>query len=285
MSIKVYDSFDTTITITEKIEDEIEINFIDEQTQYIDNRGNDDSYPVFEITTPTSLTIGDDVLSMKNVFIKNGNQGIEFKKIDNQGNLSPISLTIGINDKVLLDFRKQDYKLYKHSDEKWYDIIKDLHYEIIFPTNKILKINANEFNELEYNFTGEVDLKINYEKYDFDNTQVRVDFRQNFKLTTDISYRTQRNFSQSKIVGRRKTSESYQFNLDKLSTNWYFYDNIASGKEYQIKITEDNVAGGNKDVRYLTGCTFDKFERSVSDGELTISNLSGTAQNLLKESN
>lgn len=245
MTIKIFDSYDATIYIAELI-DTYETALISGSQSYtVDNEGGRYVYPSLEITTPTTA-------NMNGIWLSNGTQEFEFKE----------NVSLSSSDILLLDFENQVYK--KNNDD-----ISDI---INFPNNEIIEIIKNKENEFEFTINnGEVEVKINYKKYNQEKEK-RIPFVENFSLNSIINLNSRGN----------KTDERYTLNITKMPVDWELYDGISDNKEYRITYHEYNPQNFEEHKRALIEVKFSSWDRKFNMGEFVLSSISGNGDSIIK---
>lgn len=243
MGAEVFNSFDVDIEIT-KMVSKTE-NYTSDFS--INNSANRRVFPVLEITTDNGLTLNS---------ITNNSQTISFN-----------SLSLSYGDSLKLDFKEQIYEL---NGNNIIDKITDIN---------IIYLEADKINDFSFNYSGDSNTSITYLAY---GVSSREKYLKSFKINKNDNYEEKKPFNGNKITNKKRTSESYSFNMSKMPVDWDLYNDIKNGEEFRIKYIETNDYTNVIFQKYLVGVTFDSWDRGFSQqGDMIITNVNGDAIDLL----
>jgi len=249
MTVKIFDSLETEISISKLIEKNDNYNFTDTGTITIDNSNTGLDYPRLTITTNDTLTID-------GVFLTQNGNNVSFD----------VSKSLGISDTLVLDFDNQKYELNGNS------IIEDM---II---DDLIKLEENKVNNIDIICSGDVDIQVDYKGYDTNN---ELHYVEDFSITADKGYRDKKSYNSNKKSGKQLEEESYSLSINKMNTDWQLFDDFESDNTFRIKYYNRVPTTYETVEKYLIGIKFEQFKKSFSMGEFLINDIQGEAQNLL----
>ena len=249
MTVKIFDSLETEISISKLIEKNDNYNFTDTGTITIDNSYTGLNYPILIITTNDTLTID-------GVFLTQNGSNLSFD----------VSKNLGTSDTLVLDFDKQIYELNGNS------IIEDM------TIDDLIKLEENSVNNIDVQCTGDVDIQVDYKGYDTNN---ELHYVEDWSLTADKSYKEKESYTSNKKQGKILNEETYNFSIGKMNTDWQLFNDFESDNTFRIKYYNYVPTTNETETKYLIGVRFDQFKKSFSMGEFVINDIQGEAQNLL----
>lgn len=249
--VKIFDSFDTNLTFSEKVVKTNNLSITDYQEYSIDNNANLEYKPKLTITTSTSATLSNDFLVNENK-----NQSFGFQP--------DVSLTSG--DTLVLDFNKQTYKKNGNS----------LIDSVVFSDDNLIKLLENDTNNFIFTLTGDVDIEIEYEQYE--NVK-ELHYVEGFNLDKKINYNKHKKFGELNPSSFKKNEINHSFSIEKMTPDWYLCD-VIDNDDLRIIYKEYNPDTFEVIEKALVGVNIDTYKRSFQMGEFIMENVSGSAINL-----
>ena len=249
MTVKVFDSLESEISVSKLINKTDNYNFTDTGTITIDNSYTGLNYPILIITTNDTLTID-------GVFLTQNGSNLSFD----------VSKNLGTSDTLVLDFDKQIYELNGNS------IIEDM------TIDDLIKLEENSVNDIDVSCTGDVDIQVDYKGYDTNN---ELHYVEDWSLTADKSYKEKESYTSNKKQGKILNEETYSFSIGKMNTDWQLFNDFESDNTFRIKYYNRVPTTYETVEKYLIGIKFEQFKKSFSMGEFLINDIQGEAQNLL----
>ena len=267
MSVKVFDSFDTSIRLDREVmRTTEETNFTGGEIE-VNNIANTKRFPKVTITANEETVLQED-------FLTNGeNQVISF--INNDGTKRTHTLFPGDDDddELVLDFKKQ---IYEENDNS---IINVIDFD-----DELIHLIENESNNFQFNIDGSVDIEI--KNYGYENARDltwgrSLSYVEGFDLNKNQNFSVVKPYNSNHQTDSKKISETYNFNIEKMETDWEVFDAIEQGHKYRVGYKEYVPATDEVWVKFLLGVRFTRFNRNFNMGDFILHNMSGEAEKLL----
>ncbi|MFW6015053.1 MAG: phage distal tail protein [bacterium] len=244
MGAEVFNSHNTTITLSKLIYKEDTYNLTQSDDIVIDNRGNKEALPIIEIEVNGATSI---------TSISNDERNIIFSLSD-----------LVEDDVLILDFNEQSYT------KNGTDIIDDI------SLDGLLSLIKNQETTFTFTFTGDIDITFKYFQY---QEQEELHYVQNFTINENKVYEDKKPFNSNKNNNRKLNNVNYSFNISKMSVEWIDTDN-----EFRIGYHIKNPDTLLEEWFYLIGVTFNRVNQKGfnNPNEIFKDNISGDAIDLIE---